>query len=448
MVEADNQIAKAWIETFETLGHSPKGQPFSGHLSGAFIPLATIDPVTKERSYSTIRYYTPTAGRKNLHVLTESLVQKIVLEEDGHKMRATGVEITSEGQTTTAIARREVILAASSFQSPKMLELSGIGGADLLQSHGIEVKIVNPGVGENLQDHLVCGFIVEVQDHINTIDDLVRQDAKAIEAAMGEYMTKRSGPLASCGIASYAYMPMMAFLSEDEQSKVKSLFDTHHPEQSSAPVTKAYYDIASSILLDKTEASGALLAIQCQAALSTDPERENSPNGPIPGKFVTLAAMISQPLFRGSVHIRSSDATVKPVIDPKFLDHPLNLEVLARQMQSLEVITAAEPLKSGVLKEGGRRWDPRSDCKNLDDAKKLVKASCISMWHPTSTCSMLPREMRGVVNDKLIVYGTSNLRVVDASVMSLIPRANTQSSVYAVAERAADIIKTANGISM
>jgi choline dehydrogenase-like flavoprotein len=127
MVEAENQIAKAWIETFESLGHDPKGHPFSGELSGAFIPLATIDLATKERTYSTTRYYTPIAGRKNLHVLTDSLVQKIVIEEDGPKMRATGVEITSEGQITTATARCEVILAAGSFQSPKMLEFSGIG---------------------------------------------------------------------------------------------------------------------------------------------------------------------------------------------------------------------------------------------------------------------------------------------------------------------------------
>jgi len=448
MVEAENQIAKAWIETFETLGHSPKGRPFSGELSGAFIPLATIDPVSKERSYSASRYHTPIAGRNNLHVLTNSFVQKIVLEKDGPKIRATGVEFTSEGQTTTATARREVILAAGSFQSPKMLELSGIGGDDLLQSHGIKVKIDNPAVGSNLQDHLVCGFSVEVQDHVDTIDDLVRQDAKAIEAAMGEYMTNRSGPFASVGVVSYAYIPVVAFLSEDEQSKFKSLLNANTPEKDSAPATKAYYDIASSILLDKLDASGALVAVQCQGILPTDPARDDPPKEPISGKFVTLVAVMSQPLSRGSVHIQSSDASAKPAIDPKFLDHPLDLEVFARQMQSLEAIAEAEPFKSSILKEGGRRWDPRSDCKNLDNAKTLVKASSISMWHPTSTCSMLPQEMGGVVDDKLIVYGTSNLRVVDASVMPLIPRANTQSSVYAVAERGADIIKAANRISM
>ena len=116
------------------------------------------------------------------------------------------------------------------------------------------------------------------------------------------------------------------------------------------------------------------------------------------------------------------------------------MEIFARHMQYLETIADSAPLRS-LLKENGRRWDPNSVLKDFETAKEYIRNSSGSMWHSTSTCAMLPKDRGGVVNENLIVYGTSNLRVVDASVMPLIPRANVRSTVYAVAERAADLFK-------
>jgi choline dehydrogenase-like flavoprotein len=115
-------------------------------------------------------------------------------------------------------------------------------------------------------------------------------------------------------------------------------------------------------------------------------------------------------------------------------------------LQYLETI-AASPSFQSILKDGGRRPDPKSYVKDLKAAKDYIRSSAISMWHYVGTCSMLPREKGGVVDDHLTVYGTSNLRVVDASIMPLISRANTQSTVYAVAERAADLIKAKHGLT-
>jgi choline dehydrogenase-like flavoprotein len=175
---------------------------------------------------------------------------------------------------------------------------------------------------------------------------------------------------------------------------------------------------------------------------------EGSPKEPLPGKFIAIGSLLSQPLSRGSVHSSSGDPDAKPLIDPKLVSHPFDLELLAHQMSYIPQIAEMEPLKPTIFKEGGRRWDPKSNFKTLDDVKDFVRTSGASMWHPTSTCSMLPKDLGGVVNERLLVYGTSNLRVVDASIMPLIPVANIQSSVYAVAERASDIIKIDNGLKI
>lgn len=129
--------------------------PFLGAASGSFSTLHSIDPATKERSYSASAYYQPFKSRENLVVLTGALVEKVVFDQESG-IKATGVRYTQNGETQTVTATKEVILAAGTFQSPKILELSGIGNAQILSKHNIEVISDLPGVGENLQDHLVC----------------------------------------------------------------------------------------------------------------------------------------------------------------------------------------------------------------------------------------------------------------------------------------------------
>ena len=154
--------------------------------------------------------------------------------------------------------------------------------------------------------------------------------------------------------------------------------------------------------------------------------------------YVSLLVSLLHPFSRGSVHINSDQYTAKPTIDPQYLSHPLDAELFGRHVQFLETLAATEPLAS-FLKPGGRRSVARID--DLAAAQHLIRASAISNWHPTSTCSMMPRDRGGVVDARLVVHGTRNVRVVDASIMPIIPRGNPQSTVYAVAERAADLIK-------
>lgn len=144
--------------------------------------MASIHPETKERSYAASAYYNPIKHRENLHILTNALAEKILID-GGHQPRAYGVQYKQNNKTKTVIAAKEVILAAGALQSPKLLELSGIGNAKILEQHNIQVVKDLPQVGENLQDHLGCYESYEAADGVDTLDDLIRQDPQALGKA-------------------------------------------------------------------------------------------------------------------------------------------------------------------------------------------------------------------------------------------------------------------------
>ena len=162
----------------------------------------------------------------------------------------------------------------------------------------------------------------------------------------------------------------------------------------------------------------------------------------LPGKFASLGCTQSHPFSRGTTHIVSADAGAAPAIAPCCLSHPADLEILVRHVQALDTqLRPAAPL-SAFLKPDGRRNHPDTfRLAVLDDAKRYVLDTATSAYHGCGTAAMQPREKGGVVDPKLVVYGTENIRVVDASVFPLIPRGNILSSVYAVAEKAAEITK-------
>ena len=112
-----------------------------------------MDPKSWERSHAGSAYYAPVADRPNLHLLTDAYVEKIILDKSESTVTATGVQYTYNGRPEVRKAKNEVLLCAGVSQSPQILELSGIGSPKLLESHEIDVKVENPNVGENLQDH-------------------------------------------------------------------------------------------------------------------------------------------------------------------------------------------------------------------------------------------------------------------------------------------------------
>lgn len=436
-------IQEAWAATFKTKGLHTSKDPFIEASVGSFSHLNSVNPATKERSYAATAYYHPAKDRQNLVLITGALVEKILFDKKSSQdIKANIVQYHHGGEIKTVTATKEIILAAGAFQSPKILELSGIGNSEILKDHGIELIKNLSGVGENLQDHLVCGISYKAVDSIDTLDALARQEPEAVGQAMQEYATDRSGPLASTGIDAYAYLPVIDHDSGLGHERVQSLVRENRPPETDH-AAQTVYSIASKTLLDQSSPSAGYLVFRCQAALPVDLSwSPNSPTGPVPGNFIAIAALLSNPVSRGSVHIRSADPADAPLIDPAYLSHPVDAEILAEHMLQIEKIAASEPFSSRLLAQPLQRRDPASDLRgDLEHAKRFVRASSKSMWHPGGACAMLPLQLGGVVDSSLRVYGVKGLRIVDSSIMPLIATANLQATVYGVAERAADLIK-------
>lgn len=426
---------KAWMETFAGLGLEVSSDPRDGKALGAFQNVASIDPASKTRSYAASAYYGPeVAGRPNLVVLTETAVTRVLFDRTGEIPVATGVEIlTKDGQKREVAASGEVILAAGALQSPQILELSGVGRAALLEGLGIPVVVDNPGVGEKMQDHAIVCQSFEVKDGMPSAD--VLRDPAVLNALLGMYQASRDGPLGQSTI-SVAYVPVVDGSGVVPAEAKKSLFASHESTLT-APGTQA----VRSLLESQDEPAFQYLLFPSQITISDRPSSMADYIVPSrPENYITVMTILNHPFSRGSVHITSRDPSKLPTWDPAYNSNPLDLELLSRAVQFVERIVDPSTPFGAVLKEGGKRVpDFRGD--DLERAREIVRQRQISVFHVSGSCAMLPKADGGVVDENLCVYGTKGLRVVDASVFPLEPSGNIQSVVYAVAERAADLIK-------
>lgn len=285
-------LSNAWVETFKKLGHGLKSDPFSGQAMGGYSSPLTVDPEAKVRSYAANTYFIAASARQNLHVVTGALTEKILFESKDDLVIAKGVSVNIKGETHTVTARKEVILAAGAFQTPKLLELSGIGNKDLLQSHGIPVMIDNPNVGENLQDHLMTGISIEVNDGIFTGDGMMRQEPEALNGAMQMYATAKAGPLCAGGIGSHAFMSLAdATNAKDELAAV--LADSPDSEQ---------VNLLRSMVENNQEATGAMFMFPAQVNLHNDPKTKSFVQDLRPGNYLSIGISLTPLLSRQRAH--------------------------------------------------------------------------------------------------------------------------------------------------
>lgn len=403
-----------------------------------------IDPVSKTRSDVVTGYLEPAKGRPNLQIEQGATVEMLIFDTSSGASKAIGVQVRKDSVLKTVTPNKEIILAAGVFGTPKILELSGIGSREHLESLGITVVVDNPHVGENLQDHPNTSMSFEVVDGVKTLDALSRQEPDAVQAAMHQYMTEKSGPFATNGNFMGSLLPLPDFQGPDGKATLDHVLSTTTEDATPEPFSPCHSSFVRRVLGDSTEGVGTLFTypsrcnvIPTGAGASIIHHGDDS----VPGNFLTICAAILYPLSRGSSHINSTDPTAKPVINPRYLEHPLDLEVLARFLQYVEKIAHSAPLNRYLKPDGRRNYGAPMDLSDLDVAKEYTKKSGLSCWHPTSTCAMLPKERGGVVSPELLVYGVEGLRIVDSSVIPLATRGNCQTTVYAVAERAADLIK-------
>ncbi|MFP3385791.1 GMC family oxidoreductase [Tritonibacter sp. SIMBA_163] len=324
----------------------------------------------------------PAMKRGNLRVLTEAHTHRLLLEG----RTVTGVEYHRGGQTHHALARREVLLAAGAINSPKLLELSGIGRPDVLSQHGIDVQHAMEGVGENLQDHLQIRTVYTVKNAktLNTMTNSLFGKAKI---AM-QYGLARSGPM----------------------SMAPSQFGIF---------TKSRPDLATPDLEYHVQ------------PLST--EKLGDPLHPFPA--ITVSVCNLRPDSIGASHIQSTDLQQQPDIRLNYLSAETDRAVALASIKQVRKVMTAKALAPHEPQE----ILPGPDCISDGDILGAVGDIATTIFHPVGTCKM-GTDNGAVVDPELKVHGLSGLRVVDASIMPKIVSGNTASPVVMIAEKAADMI--------
>ncbi|KAL9594118.1 MAG: hypothetical protein Q9219_007208 [cf. Caloplaca sp. 3 TL-2023] len=418
----------AWTPTLANMGLAPNGDPRDGVSLGGYNNPMVLSRGTSQRSFAGNSYWKPYATRPNLHTVTKAVVHNIVFSEDRSQgLIATGLNFTANNQTFIANAQKEVIVSGGTMKSPQMLELSGIGDAQLLGSFGIVNLVDNPNVGENLQDHPQCGVPFVPKKGDLTFDDAWDEERNAFWTKLFE--TNGTGVLAG-GVSDTAQLSWSQILGPEKKNRPTELVARYYNSSEGRPGLKAQLDLTAKKLIDPNES-----AIQTSGT--------SGGGRPLPGqenKNAFIGGFVTHPFSRGYVHIKSTDPNEDPKFDPRYLSHPLDYEVLKDlQYFSLNISTTA-PMSNHLEGNGTTLAPPLTEI-NDETVRDLINTGFITGWHVVGSCAMMPRAQGGVVDPRLKVYGTKNVRVVDASIVPLHVRGNTVSLVYAIAEKAADIIK-------
>ncbi len=343
--------------------------------------------VRRGRRVSTARaYLKPARSRPNLAVHTRTNVSRVLFEHG----RAVGCMAQRDGaQPERFSARREVILCAGAVVSPKLLMLSGVGDGAALQALGLPVTLDRPGVGQNLQDHLIARLAFRTKP-AGTMNERAGTLLRQAMMAAG-YALHRSGPMAVGATEA-------------------TLFARVTPGAEEAEVQYQFVNFSLK------PNAGYVLAEH-------------------PGFMFNFGQC--RPDSRGSITLRSPDPAAPPVIHANYLSAPTDQRVMLDGMKLGQRIAATPPFSDLVLEP---LWpDPGEP---VDDAAKLdfIRATGTTVYHPCGTCRM-GADDRAVVDTRLRVRGVDGLRVVDASVFPLVPTSNIQPAVMMVAERAAAMVR-------
>ncbi|KAK6434412.1 hypothetical protein LTR95_009402 [Oleoguttula sp. CCFEE 5521] len=415
-----------WHETLHNLSVKTNEQHMSGANIGVWTNIVAVDPATMRRSYSTTAYYLPAAERPNLKLITGASVREVILEQRSGAWAATGVRYEAEGHMCRVTATSEVIISGGTVASPQLLELSGIGSPAILKAAGIPVKVANVNVGENVQDHMMTASIYEVDPATSTPDDL-RTDSQLASAADDQYLASQTGPRTILP-GSFCYLPLAQFLPANELAE---LADRAAKDLLAGPLNA----IRRRRLVEKQQLGGVEYIFDLgnwSPFVKAEPDK----------KYATLLQIFQYPFSHGSIHINPKDPTGAPTIDPKYcggvhgaLD--LKLQQLCTEHIGQRIVSTA-PLKDLILK----RVSPTEEESSGQALQDWLVNNMIIDWHPVGSCSMgghLAAE-GGVVDSRLQVYGVEGLRVVDASIMPLQISSHPQATIYAIAEKASQMI--------
>lgn len=376
-----DELSQAFIESGMAAG-LPRIDDFN---AGANEGVGPYQIVTRggERASTDRVYLREAMARANLRVITGALTRRVLFD----KTRATGVEFVRDGQVQSIRARHEVVVCAGAIQSPQILQLSGIGPAELLKAHGIAPLVSLPGVGRNLRDHLQARLFHRVNKPI-TGNDIWHSPWRRVREGV-HYLVGRGGFLAN-GIFRAG----------------------------------AFYRSHPSVPRPDIQAHFGILSI------------DNPSVPPHPHSGMTLSVCLLRPESAGSIEIQSADPSVAPRIRANYLAAPADRIALIRAVRRIREIAALAPLAN--YSEG--EFQPGPAAQSDEDILAFLRAKGTTIFHPAGTCKMGPDPM-GVVDDCLRVYGVEGLRVADASIMPQVVSGNTNAPAIMIGEKAADLVR-------
>ncbi|KAJ7201522.1 aryl-alcohol-oxidase from pleurotus Eryingii [Mycena rebaudengoi] len=391
----------------QTTTEKPSQFPFNLDMnSGRHLGLGWIQSTINggQRSSAATSYLGPSfMSRPNLHVLINSHVTRLIKTGVDHgKPAFRGVEFaqTENGPRTTVSASKEVILSAGAIGTPQILLLSGIGGVKDLSALGIKTIVNNPSVGRNLTDHPLLTNLWYVNS-TTTFDELSR-NATVAGQELANWQATQTGLLVDSPIAHLVWsrVPQGSFSIKDP----------------AAGPNTAHYEL-----------------IFANGWVRLEPI-------PATGNFITVVTAVTAPSSVGALTLKSANPFDQPNIDPNLLGSDFDLFAMKTAVHAAQNFVKAKAWDGFVIREF-------EDLAAATDDTKLtqyIKNKSGTIFHPVGTASMSPKGAKfGVVDPDLVAKGIAGLRIVDASILPIVPSAHTQVPVYIVAERAADLIKAA-----
>ncbi len=373
-------ICEAFIEAAEQCGYR-RNPDFNGATQEGF-GYYQFTTRNGRRCSTAVGYLKPARRRGNLKVVSNALATRVLFEGT----RATGIAYLQGDATHTARANRDVILAGGAFNSPQLMQLSGVGPAALLREHGIAVIADMPGVGADLQDHFHARLVFRATQPVSA-NDFFSNKLRGLAAGL-RYLLRRQGLLAM----GAAYVG--GFL--------------------------------------RTNEAAATPDVQCHIMLFSA-ERIGGPLHDFSG--ITCPVIVLRPESRGTVRIKSADPLTSPAIAPRYLSAQKDRDTTVAGIRELRRIMSAPPMARFIEAE----HEPGADCASDDDLLDYVRKRGSTVYHPTSTCRM-GNDPTAVVDARLKVHGFEGLRIVDASIMPALVSGNTNAPTIMIAEKGADMI--------
>ncbi|KZT50999.1 GMC oxidoreductase [Calocera cornea HHB12733] len=408
--------------SMNNLGIPTLKEPLSGDVNGTWMSAITVDPTTLKRSYAVTAFLEPYLGRKNPVVLTGATVERIGFPDSAPgprfqilDLKATSVEFWCSGVAHKVLVGREVIICAGTLKSPQILELSGIGAPEVLIPLGIEPL------------QTVRDVEMDPTKEWQTLDKL--RDDNVWAAEQMQLFESKQG-IHTLGLAGFTFTPMQQVSSKASEiiAAQCAKLSAFRNDRKIRPGLWEQYKAQMRVLQSENSVD---------MEWTTLPQFRTFRTQPVQGKqYMTVLVALNHPFSRGSIHIGSKDPHQQPVMNPHYFEDDFDMQLLVEGFKFARKVAETEPFKSCIVRE----IDPGPAVRTDEEIREYIIEGLMTAFHTVGSCSMLPQELGGVVDHRLKVYGTQNVRVADLSIVPLHIAAHTQATAYAIGEQAADII--------